>query len=833
MPINIECGSCHSAFRVKETSAGKTGKCPRCRATVVVPAQESAASTADPADDDVYSLAGPSGKAQAVPVRKPAASEAGAGAGASPAGRGAAPNRPTRSAREILAGFRGEIQVVRPTLLYRLWILIVAGVMLLLPAIYVALIGLVGYVTYLHAVHNLWILRHLGSKKMAVLLYASPLVIGGVVVAFMLKPLFARPARRGKAKELDPSKEPLIFAFVDGVCQSVGSPRPARIEVDCLVNASARLDGGRLAWLTGELVLTIGLPLAAGLSLRSFAGVLAHEFGHFSQRVGLRLWVLITSINHWFARVVYERDEWDEMLLAWSSSDGDCNGGVILFGLLARLAVWLTRRVLWVLMMVGHVVSSFLSRQMEFDADRYAARMVGGNVFAETTRRLLELSLGDQGASYDLVQSWQERRLPDNLPKLVLANITQVPAEVLSKFHHEQAHARTGLFDTHPADKDRVARARREAGEPVFRLDGPATDLFRDFDGLARTVSLTHYRTLFGPQVTRDQLYPVAEALDGQEIAREGREAFQRFFLGALDPYQPVSLPSSYPGAPSDLKAAGKALVSARLAMLETRESSLQARAHWDDQQLTWVQAETAFVFLKVGERFNPADLQLEEASIEEAEEASQRAAAGRRAQAERSEPFVGAAGRRLTMLLAMLESDVVATRVPDGPARRDEARTLYPCAAHLASRIVPELAELMGFQQILGNLLRPLAEGKSRVAAARANACLRVGDRLHQALRDLQGRLGNGIEYPFEHAQEGIGLSRFALPIVPDARALGDLYQAADEAVQKITTLYLRVLGRLAVTAEEVERAIGLMPLEVTAPSESTATVAESERRR
>jgi Zn-dependent protease with chaperone function len=36
------------------------------------------------------------------------------------------------------------------------------------------------------------------------------------------------------------------------------------------------------------LVLVIGLPLAAGMSMRQVAGVLAHEFGHFAQGAGMR-----------------------------------------------------------------------------------------------------------------------------------------------------------------------------------------------------------------------------------------------------------------------------------------------------------------------------------------------------------------------------------------------------------------------------------------------------------------------------------------------------------------------------------------------------------------
>src|SRR5262249_16774096 len=239
--------------------------------------------------------------------------------------------------------------------------------------------------------------------KVAAVIYVAPLIAGGMVVALMVKPLFARPARGPKSRSLEPGAEPLLYAFVDGVCDAVGAPRPARIEVDCQVNASAHRDGGLLGVLGGKLILTIGLPFAVGVSLKQFAGVLAHEFGHFSQGAGMRLYGLIMRVNLWFARVVYERDEWDQTLEAWSSDE---HGLIMMLGGLTRLAVWLARRVLWVLMQIGRVVSGFLSRQMEFDADRYMARMIGGACCADTSWRVHLISLAEQGAEADLNSSW-------------------------------------------------------------------------------------------------------------------------------------------------------------------------------------------------------------------------------------------------------------------------------------------------------------------------------------------------------------------------------------------------------------------------------------------
>ena len=93
------------------------------------------------------------------------------------------------------------------------------------------------------------------------------------------------------------------------------------------------------------------------MNLREFAGVLAHEFGHFAQGTGMRLTYIIRTINGWFARVVYERDEWD-INLEKAAKEVDLRIGIILH--LTRLCIWLTRRILWVLMQAGHAISCFM-----------------------------------------------------------------------------------------------------------------------------------------------------------------------------------------------------------------------------------------------------------------------------------------------------------------------------------------------------------------------------------------------------------------------------------------------------------------------------------------
>ena len=87
------------------------------------------------------------------------------------------------------------------------------------------------------------------------------------------------------------------------------------------MNASAGfMRQGVAGVLSNDLVLTIGLPLVAGLTVRQLGGVLAHEFGHFAQGGGMRLTAIVRGVNAWFARVVFERDEWDLRLEQWSKN---------------------------------------------------------------------------------------------------------------------------------------------------------------------------------------------------------------------------------------------------------------------------------------------------------------------------------------------------------------------------------------------------------------------------------------------------------------------------------------------------------------------------------
>jgi Zn-dependent protease with chaperone function len=800
MPIRVECESCAYTFQAADKYAGKRIKCPKCPATLRV-----SSSAKDGEAEATYGLAGQVSATRVSLARSNSARVGSASPMAESRAVAESITRATRTPAQILQAFGEEIPPVRPSPMYRLWILVVAAAMILLPLIYVALIFLIGYGVFFHVTHDYTILQGTGNKKGATLVFLAPIVMGAMMIAFMIKPIFAKPGSKQKTRSLDPSKEPLLFAFVDGICASVGAPTPSRIDVDCQVNASAGLANGPLAIFNKDLVLTIGLPLVGGLTMRQFAGVLAHEFGHFSQKAGMRLTGVIRSINFWFTRVVYERDAWDEQLASWSGG----GGSAMLLVLLARAAVWLTRRILWCLMMVGHIISGVMSRHMEFDADRYEARLVGGDVFESTCRRLNILNVAMQGAYADLSQTWREGKLADDLPRLVLANVAQIPKANIDAINEMIDTRITGLIDTHPADKDRIAAAKGEATDGIFKLDGPASDVFAAFDSLSRAVTFDYYRSLFGHNVTREILVPVGDLVRSQEAVQEGSQALQRVFFEAFDPYRPLPLNLDGIAVPADLKAAKIQLRTLHDEMEAIAADYIEATKRFDELATRNAQIETALFMAKADYKFSAKEFDLPASNLAAVEEAREETDGKIREIEQILNRFELAAARRIRLALCLLEADLVANRVPDGVPFRDDARTLARVAGVLGRKSVPAMIALMQpLRGMLGvlNKVKPNEQNQKLI-----NAALRGGREVHNALQTLKTNAGGSIPYPFEHAQESITVARFLLPEIPGHDDVSGLIGAAQGAVENLISLQVRVIGRVVLAVEAVEHTLGI----------------------
>ena len=451
----------------------------------------------------------------------------------------AAPKPAADITPEFLANqFKGNIVSIRPGLRYRAGLVATAVAILLLPLVYLALITGIGWATGWHALHNVQWLSS-GNLLFKLFGYVTLLIMGLTACLFLLKPLFFSGRTHYNELELKPQKEPLLFEFVNQIADLVNAPRPETIVVNMQVNAAASYY--EMSGKSKRATLFLGMPLFAGFDTRQLAGVLAHEFGHFSQGWGMRATYLIRVINYWFYRAVYERDALDHKLEKLTHSEHDWLQ--IPFGF-AKMAVEAQRGLLARLLWLAEAISRHMLREMEFDADRYEVQLAGSDHFRETSYRMRLLNHTFNAVMSDLSEMWEERRLVDDLPALIVKNAKEYDKDWRAEIEREMQESTTTIFDSHPGDIQRIQRAEAARAEGIFHLKLPARHLLKEYDRLVKLATIRFYRGDLGLSIEENQLVSAERASTSIEQLNKRTETLEDYFREFFTPWHCMQLAS-------------------------------------------------------------------------------------------------------------------------------------------------------------------------------------------------------------------------------------------------------------------------------------------------
>lgn len=257
--------------------------------------------------------------------------------------------------------------------------------LLVFVLVYLSLVAAASWFLYWSIVYPLprWSIISIGFKIGIVTMAATLLV-------FLLKFLFhRRKIDYSQYTEIHVENYPDLFNFIQEISQEADAPMPKKVFVDASINAKVFYDRPALGWLkSSNKNLLIGLGLVNGINRSEFKAVLAHEFGHFTQR-SMRLGTYSYMITRNIYAMVYQKDRVDQFIEKWKYA------GVLRLSMFAWALSPILEFVRFILIMMAkrlNYLQSSMSRQMEFQADLVAVRLAGSNAIINTLYKLTNIN---------------------------------------------------------------------------------------------------------------------------------------------------------------------------------------------------------------------------------------------------------------------------------------------------------------------------------------------------------------------------------------------------------------------------------------------------------
>jgi Zn-dependent protease with chaperone function len=208
---------------------------------------------------------------------------------------------------------------------------------------------------------------------------------GFMLVFFLIKFLFKRTHTDYSGKfELTESDQPELFAFINKLTIETKAPKPKRIFITADVNAGVFYSSSFWSmFFPVKKNLQIGLGLVNTVNISEFKAVMAHEFGHFSQR-SMKFGSYVYNLNKVIYNMLFDNDSYGKLLNTWARMHA-------VFRLMAWININLIKGIQFILKEVYVIVNKTylgLSREMEFHADAVAAYVSGSNHVITSLKRI-------------------------------------------------------------------------------------------------------------------------------------------------------------------------------------------------------------------------------------------------------------------------------------------------------------------------------------------------------------------------------------------------------------------------------------------------------------
>lgn len=240
----------------------------------------------------------------------------------------------------------------------------------------------------------------------ALIAYALGIYVGGFVTVFLglgligmglfiffflIKFIFSPAIKidRSQFLEIKQEQQPALFELIHETVGEVKTNFPKKVYLTADINASVFYDATFWSmFFPVRKNLMIGIGLMNSVSTIELKAILAHEFGHFSQR-SMKLGSYVFHVNKVIYNLLHENDNYASWLNGWSSLSS-------FFLLFSKGAVVIIQGIQNILIKTYKPLNlnyRGLSREMEFHADAVAASVTGS---APLISALLRIEFADQ-----------------------------------------------------------------------------------------------------------------------------------------------------------------------------------------------------------------------------------------------------------------------------------------------------------------------------------------------------------------------------------------------------------------------------------------------------
>ena len=267
-----------------------------------------------------------------------------------------------------------------------LYIILFFLVYLVLITLALMLVAAIGYLVF-------EIIVNFRFNYLVILLSGGLIGMAVFILIFLVKFIFNFQKNDTSAFiEIKRNQEPELFKLIDEVVQEVGTDQPKKLFLSNDVNAFVNYNSPFWSmFFPVRKNLTIGMGLINTTTVSELKAILAHEFGHFSQK-SMKVGSYVNQANKMIYDMLYNNKGFADSMESFASTHA-------IIALFTRLAAWIIEGIQWVLTKFYdflYLKHMSLSRQMEFNADAIATYVVGADV---KTSALLRLDLSESALS--------------------------------------------------------------------------------------------------------------------------------------------------------------------------------------------------------------------------------------------------------------------------------------------------------------------------------------------------------------------------------------------------------------------------------------------------